>query len=67
MRLLLDSHAFLWWVTDDPRLSAAARAAIGDATNAVFVSAATAWEVATKHRLGKLGEAAGAVARFARA
>lgn len=65
MRILLDTHAFLWWVTDDPRLCAAARAAIGDDTNGVLVSAASAWEIATKHRLGKLGEAAAAVARFA--
>ncbi|NBC49132.1 MAG: PIN domain-containing protein [Gammaproteobacteria bacterium] len=64
MRVLLDTHAFLWWVTDDSRLSAAARAAIGDEENGVLISAATAWEIATKHRLGKLGEAAGAVARF---
>jgi PIN domain nuclease of toxin-antitoxin system len=64
VKILLDTHAFLWWATDDPRLSATARAAIGDAANNVLVSAACAWEVATKHRLGKLGEAAGAVARF---
>jgi PIN domain nuclease of toxin-antitoxin system len=64
VRILLDTHAFLWWVTDDPRLSAAARAAIGDETNGVLISAASAWEIATKHRLGKLGEAAGALARF---
>jgi PIN domain nuclease of toxin-antitoxin system len=62
---LLDTHAFLWWVTDDPRLSAAARTSIGDATTGVLVSAASAWEIATKDRLGKLGTAGGAVARFA--
>lgn len=54
MRLLLDTHALLWWLAGDARLSAAARAAIADATSTVFVSAATAWEIATKHRLGKL-------------
>jgi PIN domain nuclease of toxin-antitoxin system len=64
MRLLLDTHALLWWWTDDPQLSARARDAISDPANAVFVSAATAWELATKHRLGKLGEAAEAVGRF---
>ncbi|AGA90080.1 hypothetical protein Thimo_1283 [Thioflavicoccus mobilis 8321] len=64
MRVLLDTHAFLWWVTDDPRLSADARATIGDEANGILVSAASAWEIATKHRLGKLGSAAGAVARF---
>jgi len=45
MRLLLDTHALLWWWTDDPRLSATARAAIADESNEVFVSAASAWEV----------------------
>ena len=64
MNLLLDTHAFLWWVTDAPNLSALARTAIADESNVVFVSAATAWEIATKHRLGKLDEAAGAFERF---
>jgi PIN domain nuclease of toxin-antitoxin system len=60
--LLLDTHAFLWWVTGDAALSAAARAAIGDSGNRVFVSAASAWEIATKVRIGKLpGAAATAV------
>ena len=53
MRLLLDTHAFLWWAEDSPRLPRSARRAIQD-DNDVFVSAATAWEVTTKHRLGKL-------------
>lgn len=65
MRLLLDTHAFLWWVTDDPALSGPAREAIADDSNVIFVSAATAWEIATKHRLGKLGGAAGVFERFA--
>lgn len=56
MRLLLDSHALIWWLADSPRLSAAARAAIGDAANEIFVSPASAWEIATKVRLGKLIE-----------
>jgi PIN domain nuclease of toxin-antitoxin system len=54
MRLLLDTHAFLWWVTDDERLGQAARQAVADPDNEVFVSAASAWEIATKQRLGKL-------------
>lgn len=54
MRLLLDTHALLWWLTDDPTLSTAARVAIGDETNAVYVSAATAWEIAMKRASGKL-------------
>lgn len=64
MRLLLDTHALLWWWTDDPQLSARARDAISNPGNDVLVSAATAWELATKHRIGKLGEAGEAVARF---
>jgi PIN domain nuclease of toxin-antitoxin system len=54
MRLLLDTHALLWWLTDDPQLSPTARSAIADQTNDVLVSAASAWEIATKHRLGRL-------------
>ncbi len=54
MQLLLDTHALLWWLAGDTQISPAARAAIGDSDNAVFVSAASAWEIATKHRLGKL-------------
>ena len=54
MRLLLDTHAFLWWVINDGRLSRAARRAIADEDNDVLVSAASAWEITTKHRLGKL-------------
>ncbi len=64
MKLLLDTHAFLWWATDDPNLSVSARAAIADESNPVFVSAATAWEISTKHRLGKLNEAAAVCERF---
>lgn len=54
MRLLLDTHALLWWLDGDRRLSRKARAAIGEADNLIFVSAASAWELATKARLGKL-------------
>ena len=53
-RYLLDTHALLWWVLDAPRLSPTAHALIADQTNEVYVSAASAWEIATKHRLGKL-------------
>jgi PIN domain nuclease of toxin-antitoxin system len=52
----LDTHALVWWWTDDPRLPAAARAAIAAPGNTVFVSAATGWEVATKFRIGKWPE-----------
>lgn len=58
MRLLLDTHAFLWWMFADPKLSRAARTAISDeAQNDVFVSAASAWEITTKYRIGKLAGA----------
>jgi PIN domain nuclease of toxin-antitoxin system len=52
--MLLDTHALLWWLTDDRQLSSTARAAIADERNEIFVSAASAWEVTTKHRIGKL-------------
>ena len=58
MALLLDTHAFLWWLAGDPQLSERARDAIGDGGQEVYVSAATAWEVTTKYRLGKLPGAA---------
>jgi PIN domain nuclease of toxin-antitoxin system len=57
MRLLLDTHALLWWMVGDPRLSPGARAAVGAASAEVLVSAASAWELAVKVRLGKLPEA----------
>lgn len=54
MRLLLDTHAFLWWIADSCRLSTRAYQAIADEGNDIAVSAASAWEIATKHRLGRL-------------
>lgn len=57
MRLLLDTHALLWWLFDDPKLSETARAAMAMPSSEVLVSAASAWEIATKHRIGKLPEA----------
>ncbi len=57
MRLLLDTHALLWWVADSRRLSKAAHRAIANETNDVLVSAASAWEITTKHRLGRLPDA----------
>ena len=55
MRVLLDTHAFLWWITDDARLSELAREEISDGRNEVFFSAASGWEIAIKAGLGKLG------------
>jgi PIN domain nuclease of toxin-antitoxin system len=54
VRLLLDTHALLWWLDGDRRLSAKARRAIADQSNSILVSAASAWEITTKARLGKL-------------
>ena len=54
MKLLLDTHALLWWSADDARLSSSARDAINAPEKAVWVSAASAWEISTKARIGKL-------------
>ncbi len=54
MRLLLDTHAFLWWYEGSSRMSSPARQAVDNDNNEVLVSAASAWEITTKHRLGKL-------------
>lgn len=64
MNLLLDTHALLWWFGEVGMLSANAKAAIADEANVVVVSAASAWEVSTKHRLGKLPEAREVYPRF---
>jgi PIN domain nuclease of toxin-antitoxin system len=61
MRLLLDTHALAWWWIEDKRLPSAARAAIADPDNTVLVSAATAWELATRQRLGKWPDVAAIV------
>ena len=53
MRLLLDTHAFLWFLLDDPQLSTTAQVVIEDPLNNIEVSPATYWEIAIKIRLGK--------------
>jgi len=55
--MLLDTHIFLWWLFDDARLPVTIRAYIQDIDNSIYVSAASAWEISTKFRLGKLPEA----------
>jgi PIN domain nuclease of toxin-antitoxin system len=62
LRLLLDTHSFLWWLAGDENLSLPARSAIAAEVNAVYVSAASAWEIATKFRIGKLPGAAAIIA-----
>ena len=54
MRLLIDTHALLWWLTDNPRLSYRAEAGISNPENDVFVSACVGYEIAYKQRLGRL-------------
>ena len=54
MRALLDTHAFLWWITGDERLSDRVSQLIADGRNEMFVSAASIWEIAIKGRLGRL-------------
>jgi len=54
MKVLLDTHTFLWWIIDSPRLSARAREVIRDSENELFFSAASGWEIAIKAQLGRL-------------
>lgn len=65
MRLLLDTHALLWALAEPHRLSPRAASLIKDPNNVVLVSAASAWEIATKQRLGKLPGAGPIVAAYA--
>ena len=64
MRLLLDTHALVWWWTDDPRLPARARTMIADPGTIVYVSAVSAWEITTKHRVGKWPEVERLIAEY---
>lgn len=57
MKVLLDTHALLWWAFGAIELSPRARAVIEERSNTVLVSSASAWEIATKYRLGRLPEA----------
>ena len=54
MRYLLDTHAFLWFVLDDQRISTKAKSIIKDSKNEIYFSAASAWEMSIKIRLGRL-------------
>jgi len=64
MHVLLDTHALLWWLSGDTLLTKSARKTIADTKNGVYVSAASAWEIATKVRLGKLPTAVDLVSDF---
>lgn len=54
MKILLDTHTFLWWILDDPKLSTRAIELIGDNRNTLYWSAASSWEVSIKYALGRL-------------
>jgi PIN domain nuclease of toxin-antitoxin system len=66
MRVLVDTHALLWAVTGDRHLSKRAHSVLASLDNEVLVSAASAWEVCTKFRLGKLSDAESLVSDFSR-
>jgi PIN domain nuclease of toxin-antitoxin system len=54
MRLLIDTHTFIWYISDSPRLSTTARTLIDDEDNEILLSIASLWEMAIKYSLGKL-------------
>jgi PIN domain nuclease of toxin-antitoxin system len=54
MRVLLDTHTFLWWVTNSPQLSSTVQSIVANRTNQIFFSAASGWEIAIKAQLSKL-------------
>ncbi len=54
MRALLDTHAFLWWILDTPKLPPQVRGIISDGDNELFFSAASCWEIAIKAQLGRI-------------
>ncbi len=54
MKALLDTHTFLWWITDDSKLSSQVHKIIGDGRNELFLSAASGWEIAIKAQLGRI-------------
>jgi len=54
LKVLLDTHAFIWWISDDSKLSECARGIIGEGGNELFFSAASGWEIAIKVRIGRV-------------
>jgi PIN domain nuclease of toxin-antitoxin system len=64
LRALFDTHALIWWFSDDPSLSQIVRGIIEDTDNTLLVSAASAWELALKYQSGKLRKAADLVSDF---
>ncbi|MBN2685196.1 MAG: type II toxin-antitoxin system VapC family toxin, partial [Pontiellaceae bacterium] len=64
MRVLLDTHAFLWWISNSPFLSSAVRQVMADAENEIYLSAVSVWEMAIKARAGKLRVFSGGIETF---
>lgn len=64
VKVLLDTHAFLWWIGDNPSLSLPARQMIADAKNTVYISAVSVWEISIKTRTGKLNIFSGDIEGF---
>lgn len=64
MSYLIDTHILLWWLFDDPKLDNECRDIIRNPNCRIIVSSATAWEIATKYRIGKLPEAEQLVAEY---
>jgi len=61
---LIDTHALLWWLFNDPKLCNISRDILKNPQNNIFVSSASAWEIATKHRIGKMPEAEELLANY---
>lgn len=64
MKILLDTHALVWWLFNEPQLCPLARREISDFQNVIYVSSASAWEIATKYRIGKMPEAQELLANY---
>lgn len=64
MSYLIDTHILLWWIFDDPKLDKDCRDIICNPDNMIIVSSASAWEIATKYRIGKLPEAKQVVEQY---
>ncbi len=64
MNYLLDTHIFLWWIFDDPKLDRQSREIVANPNHTIWVSSASAWEISTKHRIGKLPEATELLERY---